>query len=247
MLSVNCSSSKTLKMISTQGTKIRITWLITLTEVMFLSYIFQAFSFGTTFFYEKHGPPSKHFPRVSNDKPGATKWILCYLITVRNEVAKVISLHLSVILFIRGVLPQCMLGCHPPGPDPPGPGIPQEQTPPGPGTPWTRPPGPGTPHPRSRHSPRNRHPLGAGTPRPGTTGTTHTPPEQAHPPEQVPQEERQLLLRTVCILLECILVLIFFFPEKKSTPESWCKCVKYRLGTVNSKSFVGKVFLQIKQ
>ena len=38
----------------------------------------------------------------------------------RNEVvAKVIFLHLSVILFTGGVLPQCMLGYHPQTPDPP--------------------------------------------------------------------------------------------------------------------------------
>ena len=50
------------------------------------------------------------------------------IITVRNEVAKVMFLHLSVILFTGwGGLPQCMLGCHPP----PGAGTPQDQAPPG--------------------------------------------------------------------------------------------------------------------
>ena len=75
-------------------------------------------------------------------------------------MAKVIFLHLSVILFTGGVLPQCMLGYqHPPRPGrhPPR-GDPPEQTPP-----WTRqtPPGPG------------RHPPGA-----------DTPPDQADPPHR---------------------------------------------------------------
>ena len=51
-------------------------------------------------------------------------------ITGRNEVvAKVIFLHLPVILFTGGVLPQCMLG-YPPGSRPPWDQTPQEQTPP---------------------------------------------------------------------------------------------------------------------
>ena len=65
------------------------------------------------------------------------------LVTVCNDVAKVMFLHLSVCP--RGGLPQCMLGCH---------------TPPGADTPRSRPPPHGT----------------------------------------------RLLLRTVRILLECILV-----------------------------------------
>ena len=81
-----------------------------------------------------------------------------YFITVRNEVAKVIFLHLSVILFTGGGggLPQCMLGYH----------TPPEQTPP----------------------PEQALPPRAGTPSPG----------------------RRLLLRTVRILLECILVYFMF-------------------------------------
>ena len=61
-----------------------------------------------------------------------------FMFTGRNEVvAKVIFLHLFVILFTGGGgLPQCVMGCHPPhpprskhppGPDPP---CPPEQTPP---------------------------------------------------------------------------------------------------------------------
>ena len=84
-------------------------------------------------------------------------------VTVRNEVAKVMFLHLSVILFTGG-LPQCMLGCH----HPPS------------GTRHTLPPTPRTMHP---------HPP----------GTMHTPPGPCTSP-------RQLLLRMVRILLECILV-----------------------------------------
>ena len=55
------------------------------------------------------------------------------LITVRNEVAKVMFLHLSVILSTGGGLPQCMLGTHTPPPRcrPPGPDTSWNQTPPG--------------------------------------------------------------------------------------------------------------------
>ena len=59
------------------------------------------------------------------------------VITVRNEVAKVMFLHLSVILFTGGGLPQYMLRYHPPGPgtpprgaDPPGADHPLDQAPP---------------------------------------------------------------------------------------------------------------------
>ena len=49
------------------------------------------------------------------------------IITVRNEVAKVMFLHMSVILSTGGCLPQCMLGYHPPPPQKQAP-LPQEQT-----------------------------------------------------------------------------------------------------------------------
>ena len=80
------------------------------------------------------------------------------VITGRNEVvAKVIFLHLSVILFTGGgVLSQCMLGYHPPEQTPPGADPPWDQTPLGADTPppreQTHPPG--SRHPRSRHPPR---------------------------------------------------------------------------------------------
>ena len=82
------------------------------------------------------------------------------IFTGRNEVvAKVLFLHLSVILFTGGVLPQCMLGYQPPQDqaDPPRPGRPPPD-PPGPGR---HPPGKQTPayglraagtHPTGMHS-----------------------------------------------------------------------------------------------
>ena len=77
-------------------------------------------------------------------------------ITVRNEVAKVMFLHLSVILFMGG-LPQCMLGYHPLPKQAPQP--PREQAPPG-----SRHP-PGRRHPLEQSPPLEQvTPLGAGTP-----------------------------------------------------------------------------------
>ena len=124
-------------------------------------------------------------------------------ITVRNEVAKVMLLHLTVILSTGGWgwgwgsasvhawiphLPRTRHPPpgtrHPPGPDLPGPGTPRDQIPLGPD-----PPGPGTPS-RTRHPPRGPDPS-----------------YQAPPP---PREQRWLLLRTVRILLECILVTSIF-------------------------------------
>ena len=95
------------------------------------------------------------------------------VITVRNQVARVMFLQACVCPQGGWCLPQCMLGYHtlPPRAD-----TPQEQTPPGSG-----PPGADTP-------PQSRHPPGADTP-----GSRHPP-------------EIRSLLRTVRILLECILV-----------------------------------------
>ena len=83
------------------------------------------------------------------------------IFTVSNEVAKVMFLHVSVILFTRGGLPQCMLG-YSPGPGtppqdqaPPGSRHPPEHTPPE-QTPQSRPPG-------TRPPPPSRHPQGADT------------------------------------------------------------------------------------
>ena len=84
------------------------------------------------------------------------------LLPPANEVwGKVLFLHLFVILFTGGGLPECMLGYPPPPPtrhtNPPGPGTPPPGTrhttpfsPPGPGTP------PPSPPPRTRHTPPPR-------------------------------------------------------------------------------------------
>ena len=141
---------------------------------------------------------------------------LCFLpfalVRGRNEVvAKVIFLHLSVILFTGGVYLNACWDTNSPGSRPPGPDTPQEQTPPLEQTPHRAdPPGVDTNQadtpqeetspeqtPPSRHPPRrppqSRHPPGADppgadTPRPGSR-LQHTVYE-----------------RPVRILLECILV-----------------------------------------
>ena len=93
-----------------------------------------------------------------------------WFVTVRNEIVKVMFLHLSVILFTGGGLCQCMLGYQPPlgaGTPSLGAGTPSlgAGTPSlGAGTPWSRhPPGAGTP-------PRAGTPLGAGTPKQAPPG-----------------------------------------------------------------------------
>ena len=80
-------------------------------------------------------------------------WVVCILVTVRNEVAKVMFLHLSVILFTGEGLPQCMLGYHPPHPDQ----VPLDQAPPRTRHPRSRPPRAGTP--LNRHHSRTSPPL----------------------------------------------------------------------------------------
>ena len=82
-------------------------------------------------------------------------------------VAKVIFLHLSVIHSVHGGggLPQCMLGYHPQGADPP------EQTPPT-TAPWSRDP------PEQTHPLRSRDPPGADTP-PEQTPWEQTTPQEA--------------------------------------------------------------------
>ena len=95
------------------------------------------------------------------------------ILTVRNEVAKVMFLQASVC-------PQGGWGCLP-GADTPG-----SRHPP---TPWEQTPPPGADTPQSRPPSGSRH-----------------PPEQTHP---LPPEIR-LLLRTVRILLECILLSLIF-------------------------------------
>ena len=108
-----------------------------------------------------------------------------------------------------GCLPQCMLGYHtPPRANPPEQMPPWQQThtPPREQTsPGSRDPLPlGSRHPPGADTPGSRHPPRADTPPPGSR----------HPPwEQAPPPEIRSLLRTVRILLECILVLSSFHPN----------------------------------
>ena len=101
-------------------------------------------------------------------------------ITVRNEVAKVMSLQVSVCP--QGGSASVHVGIHPPNQAPAW-----DQTPPD-----SRPP-----------DPRSRHPLDQAPP-----GSRHPPIWEQTPPslEAEPPPSRRLLLRTVRILLECILV-----------------------------------------
>ena len=132
---------------------------------------------------------------------GPCWWAVSYIIRIitgRNEVvAKVIFLHLSVILFTGGVSASVHAGIS----HPPGSRHPQEQTPLGADTPREQtpsrsrqPPWEQTP-PRSRHAPPeqtppgadmtppgSRQPPGADTPpRADTPGSRHPPPG-ADPP-----------------------------------------------------------------
>ena len=157
-------------------------------------------------------------------------------ITVRNEVAKVMFLYLSVILFTGGGLPQCMLGY------PPGSRHPPEQTHP---LRSRHPPGGDIP-PRSRHpweetSPREQTPLQDQAPPlgPGTPRDQASPQHQA-PPRSRPPPGRRLPLRTVRILLECILVEVIFSRRGSNRRERgktkiyaqslWASCKRSLLG-----------------
>ena len=96
-------------------------------------------------------------------------WAVSYIIRIitgRNEVvAKVIFLHLSVILFTGGVSASVHAGI---------PHSPWEQTPPGADSPGGRhPPGADTP-PGADNPPGSRHPQGA-----------DMPPQSRHPREQI--------------------------------------------------------------
>ena len=111
------------------------------------------------------------------------------IIIIRTEVAKVMFLQASVCPW-GGI---CLSACW---------DTPPEQTPPGadtPGadTPQSRPPQEQTP-PSEQTPPRSRHPPRADTP-------------QSRYPQgaDIPSQERWPLLRTVRILLECILVSIY--------------------------------------
>ena len=72
---------------------------------------------------------------------------------------KVMFSQACVILFTGGCLPQCMLGYHPPGADPPGSRhIPRADTPLGADTPWEQ------THPQEQTPPWDQTPLGPDTP-----------------------------------------------------------------------------------
>ena len=71
------------------------------------------------------------------------------IITVRNEVAKVMFLHLSVTLFTGGV---CLSACWDTAPSW------EQALPPGPATPRTRPPPPSSHRPEQAPPPGTRHP-----------------------------------------------------------------------------------------
>ena len=138
----------------------------------------------------------------------------------QRSCGKVMFLHLSVILFtVGGWLPKCILGYTHAWVDTPWARHPLgrhlladtlQQTPPA-DTPWQTPPGR---HPLGRH-PLGRHPPGQilsladtlpwQTP-PGHTLPWQTPPGQTPPCPVHAGRYTWLLLRTVRILLECILV-----------------------------------------
>ena len=127
-------------------------------------------------------------------------------VTGRNKVvAKVIFLHLSVILFTGGVSASVHAGIppppradthpwdqtpprHPPGPDPLRADTPQEQTPPS----------------------QKQTPPGADTPLP----EADTPPKGSRLWHTVNEQP-------VCILLECILVPTFVWSEKALNWKEW--------------------------
>ena len=108
---------------------------------------------------------------------------------------------------------------------PPGPGTPTPQHqvhppdqvhPPRPSTPLQARylPGPGTP-PRTRYTPQDQvhTPPGLGTPPRVHPPGPGTPPDQVHPPGPGTPPGIRPLLRTVRILLECILVLGINLPD----------------------------------
>ena len=125
--------------------------------------------------------------------------MLVLFITGHNEVvAKVIFLHLFVILFTGGGggLPQCMLGYHPQSRQPP-----REQT------------------------PGSRHPLGADTtPGPDTLALGPDPPG-ADPPGGG-RLQHTVYERPVSILLECILV-SNGTPKMKSAILAFLYCAEF--------------------
>ena len=88
----------------------------------------------------------------------------CLLLPPANVVCESYILHVSVILSTGGVLPQCMLGYHPP----------EQTTPPGADTPQSRHP-PEADTPRSRHPPEQTPPWEQTPPREQTLPRVDTP------------------------------------------------------------------------
>ena len=98
-------------------------------------------------------------------------------------VAKVIFLHLSVILFTGGV--GVSASVHAGTPHPLGADTPQSRHPLGADTPWSRHPQdqtrPGTRHPSTADTPWDQTPPTADTPWDQTSPTADTPPRTRHP------------------------------------------------------------------
>ena len=123
-------------------------------------------------------------------------------------MAKVIFLHLFVILFTGGgCLSQCMLGYHSPlGADiPPEADTPCSRHPPGADTPL------GADLPRSKHPLRSRHPSEQTPPRADTSPQSRHHPEADPPGADTPPASRlrhTVNERPVRILLECVLLVV---------------------------------------
>ena len=121
--------------------------------------------------------PGSSIPRGSSWMNGLA-WILikisCLIFTVRNEVAKVMFLHVCV--WPHGGVPEQV---HPKGPGT----LPQTRyTSPGPGTPpWTR----YTTSPRTRYTPSPWDQVHSPQDQVHTPGTRYTSQDQVHSPDQV--------------------------------------------------------------
>ena len=143
--------------------------------------------------------------------------VMTNIFTGRNEVvAKVIFLHLFVILFTGGGVSASVHAGIPPS---------RADTPLGADTPWEQTPPleadtpPEQTPPRSRHIPPEQTPPGADTPQSRHPLGTDTLLEQTPPWEQTPLPPGSRLQHTVNerpvrILLECILVVTEFSEDK---------------------------------
>ena len=92
-------------------------------------------------------------------------------------------------------------------------------------TPWSRHP-PGSRHPQSRHppeqTPQSRPPQSGHPPRADTPQEADTP-QSRHPPPEI-----RSLLRTVRILLECILIVNIFITFSAKWWWNWCGSQVFR-------------------